>query len=171
MTLTKMDDSFIPKLKEEMKRLQQLFYKSKKKQLKHLPKSIKCGTLIKCKKGGNLQTNNISVYAQCSLCEGCEHFMCAVIKDVRRQNILNGTENFVCTVCFAKNPLRIALNKDIETTVTPLSVSIGVNRPEDEITVLESIMVTVEVEVETTEKEVETPTALVRDNEPIHIQS
>ena len=78
--------------------------------------------------------------------------MCAGIKDVRRQNILNGTENFVCMVCFAKNPLRIALNKDIETTVAPLSVNIGVNRPEDEITVLESIMVTVEVEVETTEK-------------------
>ena len=36
-----MDANFIPKLKEEMKRLQQLFYKSKKKQLKPLPKSIK----------------------------------------------------------------------------------------------------------------------------------
>ena len=89
--------------------------------------------------------------------------MCAVIKDVRRQNILNGTENFVCTVCFA-------LNKDIETTVAPLSVNIGVNLPEYEITVLESSMLTVEVEVETTEKEVETPTALVRDNEPIPIE-
>ena len=49
------DDTFIPKLKEEMKRLQQLFYQSKKKNLKPLPKSIKCGTYIKCKKGGTNQ--------------------------------------------------------------------------------------------------------------------
>ena len=73
---------------------------------------MKCGTYIKCKKGGNIITNNVDVYAQCALCDGCEHYVCASVKGDKRENIMNGKEKFISTICFSNNPkMAIELNK------------------------------------------------------------
>ena len=124
-SMPNIDDQFIPKLKEEMKRLQQLFYKSKKKNIKPLAKPTKCSTFNKCKKGGNVQIKNTDVYARCVLCDGCEHFMCAGIKDTKRANIINRIERFVCTVGFAKNPKKIAFEKDGYIKANNLAIEVG----------------------------------------------
>ena len=105
------DDSFIPALRNEIKRLQELNFKNKKKNIKPLPKTLKCST-ISCKRGGNLDTKNTDAYAQCSMCEGCEHFYCVNTKKERKLNVLNGSEKFVCTLCFAQNPKKVALERD-----------------------------------------------------------
>ena len=68
-----MDGQIIPKLKAELKRMQESFFKIKKKTLKPLAKTIKCSSL-RCRSGGNLDTKNTDKYAQCVICEGCEHF-------------------------------------------------------------------------------------------------
>ena len=95
-----LDDRFLPQLRTAIKKLQELHFKNKKKILKplpkDLPKSIKCGNENCCLPGGNLITKNVNAYAQCALCSGCEHYKCARVKDVRKTNIMNGSEKFVC---------------------------------------------------------------------------
>ena len=105
-----MDDIFIPKLKQEIKRLQEMYFKNKKKNLKPLQKTMKCSSM-KCKTGGNLQSSNTDKYAQCVICEGFEHFHCASLKDDKKNDIMEGTKQFICTNCFAENPKKIALEK------------------------------------------------------------
>ena len=145
----KIEDSFIPKLKQEIKRLQQLFFKNKKKDLKPLPKSMKCETFTKCKKGGNITTNNVDVYAQCTICDGCEHYICASIKGNRRENIINGVEKFVCTICFTKNPtLATEVNK--LTTKDQTNTKIVTVDVHDEILLVE----TEEITINTTKNDV-----------------
>ena len=57
MEMPNLDDKFIPLLQEELRRLQELFYRNKKKTLKPLSKAAKCCS-IKCKSSGNLDTKN-----------------------------------------------------------------------------------------------------------------
>ena len=47
-----------------------------------------------------LKHQDTDKYAQCVLCEGCEHFNCANIKDDGKTKYLTGTEKFVCSSCF-----------------------------------------------------------------------
>ena len=95
----------------EIKKLQELHFKNKKKVLKPLPKSIKCANVNCCSPGGNLVTKNVNAYSQYAICSGCEHFKCARVKDIRKANIINDSEKFVCTKCFASNSRGIVLNK------------------------------------------------------------
>ena len=90
-----MDNKCIPQLRSALKKMQEAYFKSKKKVLKPLPKRIKCLSL-KCKSGGNLDNKKTDKYAQCDLCEGCEHFNCASIKDDRKLQYISGLEKFVC---------------------------------------------------------------------------
>ena len=107
------DDKYIPSLKLEIKKLQELHFRNKKKTIKPLPKSLKCAN-SSCKfPGGNVSTKNVSAYGQCANCEGCEHFNCAKVKESRKIDYINGVEKFVCTTCFAKNPKAVAIEKNV----------------------------------------------------------
>ena len=108
-----MNQNFIPHLKSEIKKLQEQHFRNKKKTIKPLAKSIKCANENCCSPGGNLITKNITAYAQCMICDNCEHFKCAKVKDMRKLSILDGSEKFVCTGCFSKDPTGIAFNKDV----------------------------------------------------------
>ena len=68
-----LDDRFIPLLQRELKRMQELFFQSKKKSIKPLPKVVKCCS-IKCKSTGNLDTKNTDKYAQCEVCKRVRTF-------------------------------------------------------------------------------------------------
>ena len=92
--------------------MQELYYKSKKKSIKPLPKIVKCCSL-KCKSSGNLDTKNVEKYAQCESCQGYEHFNCANIRDEGKSKYINGHEKFRCSSCFLKNP-RGLKNRSIE---------------------------------------------------------
>ena len=86
------DENFLPQLKAEIKRLQELNFLNKKRSLKPIPKSIKCANENCSSPGGNLVTKNITAYAQCEICDGCEHYKCAKVKEARKAK--KGLENF-----------------------------------------------------------------------------
>ena len=107
-----MDEEFIPLLQEELKKMQEIYFRNKKKSIKPLPKVVKCCSL-KCRSTGNLDIKNIDKYAQCDICKGYEHFNCANIKDEGKHKYINGLEKFVCSSCFVNNHKSVT-NKSME---------------------------------------------------------
>ena len=111
-TVPNIDDKFIPFLRQEIRKLQELHFKNKNKTIKPLQK-VKCVSQS-CRSGGNLIASNVEKYGQCVLCDGCEHYNCAKIKDERNISYMDGSETFVCTSCFSKNSKAIVLEKTFD---------------------------------------------------------
>ena len=71
-----------------------------------------------------------NAYSQCAICSGCEHYKCARVKDIRKANIMNGSEKFICTKCFASNPRGIVLDKLIAPLKNvPIEIQVEINAP------------------------------------------
>ena len=108
-----LDDIFVPLIRKEIERLESL------EKLNHGYKEVTSGlkkfAYKHCIKGksGNLNLNNKGAYGICSLCNECEHFSCSKTKDWRKANILNGSENYFCTNCYAKHHGNNTLQKHL----------------------------------------------------------
>ena len=108
-----MDDLYIPALKAELKKMQELFFKNKKKSLKPLPKTVKCCS-IRCRSTGNLDTKNVDKYGQCSRCDGREHYNCANIKEERKTKYIVGLEKFICSSCLVRDSKNAIENNSVK---------------------------------------------------------
>ena len=100
--------------------------------------------------GGNLVTKNVNAYSQYAICSGCEHFKCARVKDIRKANIMNGSEKFVCTKCFASNTIGIVLDKlvaPLKNVPIEIQVEIIASPEAGDILLLEETEVTLEEDV------------------------
>ena len=150
-----MDEQYIPGLKLQLKKMQELLFKNKKKTIKPFPKTVKCSS-IKCRSTGNLDTKNTDKYAQCVICDGCEHFNCANIKEEGKMKYITGAEKFVCSSCFAKDPKKVAIQKELGTLELSFDKSPPTNHivsvvaevhSENELEVIETEEITLEESV------------------------
>ena len=105
---------FVPLIRKEIEKLENI-EKQRSSNIKEVTSGITKCAYKNCMKGksGNLNLSNKSAYGRCSLCSEYEHFTCSRTKDWRKINILNGSENYFCTNCYAKHHGSLTLQKHL----------------------------------------------------------
>ena len=102
-------------INDEIKRLDMLKLGNKKARSRSRTVSLvsseaKC-VAKECRYTG-INTNNKTAVGVCRLCGLIEHFDCSKTSAEDRDEILKGSQYYVCTMCFLKNPSQVTFHSD-----------------------------------------------------------
>ena len=108
-------EALMAAINDEIKRLDMLKLGNKKARSRSRTVSLvsseaKC-VAKECRYTG-INTNNKTAVGVCRLCGLIEHFDCSKTSAEDRDEILKGSQYYVCTMCFLKNPSQVTFHSD-----------------------------------------------------------